>query len=178
MRFLFFLILLEFPIAASEFRFGRRVETRLRAALQDKIPRLGDRYFHSRLTSDMAERNHSIHHLRLLPPLGGLLIRFFFELVLTVAGIIWLDPKSAPLAILAGALALGIPLAAQPLLLERELRVRSHVAGLSRFYLDALLGSRSFAGPRRRALTSQGARIAARPVGGRPPFASERAGGR
>ena len=138
--FTLFLIVLEFPIAASEFRFGRRLETRLRAAVQAKIPRLGDRYFRSRLTSDMAERNHSVHNLRLLPPLGGLLIRFFFEIVLTVAGIIWLDPTSAPLALLAGALALGIPLAAQPLLLERELRVRSHVAGLSRFYLDALLG--------------------------------------
>ena len=34
----------------------------------------------------------------------------------------------------------GLPLAAQPLLAVRNLRLRSHTGGLSRFYLDALLG--------------------------------------
>jgi len=135
-----FLVLLEIPIAVSELRFGRRLELRLRAAFQKKIPLLGDRYFHSRLMSDMTERNHSIHHLRMLPPLGSLVVRYFFELSLTVVAISWLAPASAPFAILAGALAVGVPLLAQPLLVERELRVRNHVAGLSRFYLDALLG--------------------------------------
>lgn len=135
-----FLALLEIPIAVSELRFGRRLEMRLRTAFQAKIPLLGDRYFHSRLTSDMAERNHSVHHLRTLPPLGALVVRYFFELVLTVIAIVWLAPGSALLALLAGSLAIAIPLAAQPLLMERELRVRNHLAGLSRFYLDALLG--------------------------------------
>ena len=135
-----FLVLLEIPIALSELRFGRRLELRLRTAFQTKIPLLGDRYFRSRLTSDMAERNHSIHHLRTLPPLGSLVVRYVFELWLTVGAISWLAPASAPLAFLAGALAMGVPLLAQPLLLERELRVRNHVGGLSRFYLDALLG--------------------------------------
>lgn len=37
-------------------------------------------------------------------------------------------------------MALGLPLAAQPLLAERDFRVRSHNGALSRFYLDALLG--------------------------------------
>ncbi len=128
-----FLVLLEIPIAVSELRFGRRLEMRLRAAFQTKIPLLGDRFFHSRLTSDMAERNHSVHHLRTLPPLGSSVVRYSFELMLTVIAISWLAPGSAPLAFLAGALAIGIPLAAQPLLVERELRVRNHVAGLSRF---------------------------------------------
>jgi len=138
--FAVFLVLLEIPIAVSELRLGRRLEARLRAAFQTKIPLLGDRYFHSRLTSDMAERHHSVHNLRVLPSLGALVVRYFFELILTVAAIIWLEPTSAPLAILAGVLVVGVPLAAQPLLLERELRVRNHVGGLSRFYLDALLG--------------------------------------
>ena len=34
----------------------------------------------------------------------------------------------------------GLPLLAQPLLKERDLRVRSHVGALGRFYLDAFLG--------------------------------------
>jgi len=38
------------------------------------------------------------------------------------------------------ALAVGLPLAVQPLFVELDLRVRNHTGALSRFYLDALLG--------------------------------------
>jgi ABC-type bacteriocin/lantibiotic exporter with double-glycine peptidase domain len=138
--FLVALLLLEFPIATGLLRLGRHLEARLRLAFLAKIPHLGDRYFQSRLTSDMAERCHTAHTLRLLPDLGGRLLRSTFELVLTTIGIAWLDPASAPLAVLAAAFVLGLPLLAQPLLKERDLRVRSHVAALGRFYLDAFLG--------------------------------------
>lgn len=134
------LLLLELPITAAVLRFGRRLESRLRMAFLEKIPRLGDRYFHSRLTSDMAERSHSVHRLRILPDLGGQLLRSTFELILTTAGIVWLDPASAPIAITIATLAVALPLAAQSKLVEQDLRVRSHAGALSRFYLDALLG--------------------------------------
>ncbi|MDQ3624710.1 MAG: ATP-binding cassette domain-containing protein, partial [Verrucomicrobiota bacterium] len=138
--FLIALLLLELPIAAGLLRAGRRLEVRLRVAFLEKIPRLIDRYFQSRLTADMAERSHSVHTLRLLPELGGQFLRFGFELVLTTAGIIWLDPASAPLVLFAAAFSLGLPLFANPLLTERDLRIRTHTGALSRFYLDALLG--------------------------------------
>ena len=134
------LLLLELGITGGVLRAGRQLEVRLRMAFLAKIPRLGDRYFHSRLTSDMAERSHSLHRIRLLPELGGQLLLVSCELVLTTAGIAWLDPASAPLAILTAALAIGVPLTAQPLLAERDFRVRTHVGALSRFYLDTLLG--------------------------------------
>jgi ATP-binding cassette subfamily B protein len=126
--------------AAGLWRLGRHLEARLRIAFLQKIPRLSDRYFQSRLTSDMAERCHSVQTLRLLPSLGGQFMRSTFELACTTAGIIWLDPASAPLALVIAALAVGLPLAAQPFLTERDLRARSHAGALSRFYLDALLG--------------------------------------
>jgi ATP-binding cassette subfamily B protein len=88
----------------------------------------------------MAERSHSVQALRLLPGLGGQLMRSIFELALTTAGIAWLDRASAPLAVLAAVLSVTLPLASQPLLAERDLRVRSHASALGRFYLDALLG--------------------------------------
>jgi ABC-type bacteriocin/lantibiotic exporter with double-glycine peptidase domain len=131
---------LDLPIAAGLLRLGRHLEARLRIAFLEKLPRLHDRYFQSRLTSDMAERSHNVQALRLLPGLGGQLMRSTFELALTTAGIAWLAPASAPLAALAAALAAGFSLIAQPLLAERDLRVRSHAGALSRFYLDALLG--------------------------------------
>jgi ABC-type bacteriocin/lantibiotic exporter with double-glycine peptidase domain len=134
------LLFLEFPIAASLLRMGRRLELRLRMAFLTKIPQLVDRYFQSRLTSDMAERSHAVHGLRLLPELAGGFVRSSFELLLTTTGIIWLAPASAPMALLAVLVAVGVPLLANPLLTERDLRVRTHVGALSRFYLDALLG--------------------------------------
>lgn len=134
------LLMLEFPLAAVLLRIGRCLELRLRLAFLQKIPLLGDRYFKSRLTSDMAERSHSIHQIRHVSELGGQLTRSAFELLLTTAGIVWLDPRSAPWAIASAACALLLPLAAQPPLMERDLRVRSHLGALSRFYLDALLG--------------------------------------
>ncbi|HEV8038510.1 MAG TPA: ATP-binding cassette domain-containing protein [Bryobacteraceae bacterium] len=134
------LLLLEIPLVSSLLRLGRHLETRLRLAFLNKIPRLGDRYFQSRLKSDMAERSHSIHQIRRLPELGGQLLRYAFEIVFTTAGIIWLDPRSAPIAILAAIAAVAIPLLSQPVLIERDLRLRTHSGALSHFYLDALLG--------------------------------------
>jgi ATP-binding cassette subfamily B protein len=134
------LLLLEIPLTTSLLQLGRRLEIRLRLAFLEKIPRLGDRYFHSRLKSDMAERSHSIHLIRRLPELGGQLLRYSFEIVFTTAAIIWIDPSAAPIAMLAAIAALAIPLASQPLLLERDLRLRTHAGALTHFYLDALLG--------------------------------------
>ncbi len=134
------LLILELPLTDALLRVGRRVEARLRILFLEKLPRLGDRYFQSRLTSDMAERSHSLYLLRLLPGMGGQLIRIGFTLVLTTAGVWWLDPGSAPLAILSAVTGLALPLLTQSFLAESDLRVRTHQAGLGRFYLDALLG--------------------------------------
>ncbi|MFQ5351031.1 MAG: cysteine peptidase family C39 domain-containing protein, partial [Thermoanaerobaculia bacterium] len=138
--FLAALLLLEWPVARGVLRLGRQLESRLRMAFLAKIPRLGDRYFRSRLTSDLAARCHNVHRLRLLPELGEGVGRTVFELFLTTAAIVWLDPGSLPLALGAAVAALVLPLLALPWLTERDLREREHAAALSRFYLDALLG--------------------------------------
>ncbi len=138
--FVITLFLLELPIAATVLRFGRRLETRLRIAFLEKIPRLGAHYFHSRLTSDMTQRAHDLRQLRTLPNLGVTFLRLSFQIILTAASIIWLEPNSAPLAILATIVAIGLSFATQPILAERDMRLRTHIGALSRFYLDALLG--------------------------------------
>lgn len=134
------LLLLEIPICSLAMRLGRQLETRLRSAFLEKIPRLGDRYFQSRLTSDMAERSHAMYRLRHLPDLMRQLLRTFFELCVTSAGIIWLEPASLPWVLAIAVAALLPSIAAQSILAERDLRARSHAAGLTRFYLDAMLG--------------------------------------
>lgn len=134
------LLLLEWPLVAGLLRSGRHLEGRLRLAFLRKIPRLGDQYFRSRLTSDMAERSHAVHLLRVLPDIGGRFLRAVFEITLTTAGIIWLDPASAALACTVTIVAICLPLISQPFLSHLDMRVRTHGGALSRFYLDALLG--------------------------------------
>lgn len=134
------ILLLDLSSFTGELRLGRRLESGLRRAFQRQISRLSDRYFGSRLVSDMAERQHSLHQLRKVPKLGRQILREGVELLLTTAAILWLAPKTAPIALAALLASIGIPLLAQPLLFERDSRVRSHLGGLSRFYLDALLG--------------------------------------
>jgi ATP-binding cassette subfamily B protein len=109
-------------------------------ALLEKIPRLHDRYFQSRPISDMAERGHAIHQIRLLPRLAGLLVRAALALVFTAGAIVWVDPGAAPAALAATGCALALPLLFHPLLRELDLRVRTHAGALGRFYLDSLLG--------------------------------------
>lgn len=146
------LSLIEWPVARGLWAQGRRLEIRLRQAFLQKLPRLGDRYFQSRPLSNMAESSHLLHWLRLLPGHGGQVIRCLCELVATVAGVIWLYPSSAPLVIVLAFLMLALPLACQPILLEKDLRMRGHAGGLARFYLDALLGLSAI-----RAHTAEGA---------------------
>ena len=134
------LLSLELPMMAGLLRLGRQLEVRLRLAFLEKIPRLGDRYFQSRPTLDMAERSHAVHQVRLLPVLGGQCVQLLCEVILITIGIIWLTPSSAPVAILAAVCTVGLPFAVQPFLTEHDLRVRTHARALGRFYLDALLG--------------------------------------
>jgi ABC-type bacteriocin/lantibiotic exporter with double-glycine peptidase domain len=134
------LLLLEIPLSLGFLRIGRRLETRLRVAFLEKLPKLGDRYFRSRLTSDMTDRIHSVHQLKGFPQLGSNLVRSCFELLLTTGGLIWLSPSSAPLALSVAAVSIIMPLFSQSFLTERDLKVRSHGGAISRFYLDALLG--------------------------------------
>lgn len=119
---------------------GRRLEAAFRMRLLQKLARLADHYFQSRLLSDMAGRAHAIHVLRGFPVLAGQLLRTAAELLVTAAGIAWLDRPSAPLALTAVAAVVAIPLLAQRRLQEDDLRLRTHAGALMRFHLDALLG--------------------------------------
>ena len=135
------LLMLELPLSVGTLHLGRRLELRLRLAFLDKIPRLGDRYFRSRLVSDMAQRCHGIHQVRSVPALAVTLLRATAELLVTLAGLMWLAPRTSPLIVLAGGLAVAVPLLAQRSLLDADRRMRDFDGMLSGYYLDALRGS-------------------------------------
>ena len=134
------LLLFEIPMFATGLCLGRQIENRLRVLFLEKIPRLGDRYFQSRLTSDMAERSHATHRLRQLPDQARQLLSALAQMAATAVGIVWLEPSSAPFVLATCAAAVVPIFGAQALLAERDLRTRNHAAGLTRFYLDAMLG--------------------------------------
>ncbi|MDB5880745.1 MAG: hypothetical protein JWP43_623, partial [Ramlibacter sp.] len=134
------LLVIELPIAFEVVRIGRKLEARLRMALLEKLPHLSDRYFHSRPISDMAERSHRMHLTRLVPGLALHFLQALFDLTFTMIGIALIDAASLPIAFAIALIALVVPMALQPLLNERDLRVRNHAGALHVFYLDALLG--------------------------------------
>jgi ATP-binding cassette subfamily B protein len=140
LAFLGAFLCVELPLFFGVAGLGRRLEARLRMAFLAKIPRLGDRYFSSRPTSDMAERSHTVHALRSLPQVALQLISSSAELVITTLGLAWLDPRHALVAVTAGLAGVALPLLTLPPVTERDLRVRVHTGSLMRFYLDALLG--------------------------------------
>ncbi|HET7545308.1 MAG TPA: ATP-binding cassette domain-containing protein [Polyangiaceae bacterium] len=127
--------------AQGALSLGRWLELRMRSRFLLKVPRLDDRYFQARAISDMAMRAHAVRLLRDLPALALELVRLMAAVLFTVSAIAWLYPGSALLALAAALVACVLPLALQPLFVERDLRVREMATGLARFYLDALLGA-------------------------------------
>ncbi len=134
------MLLLEVPIAATVLVAGRKLENKLRLKFALKIPLLNDRYFQSRLASDMAQRAHTAEQLRDIPEMGAQLLRLCFELFFTVAAIAWLYPSVVVQALIAGLVAFIVPLLGQQLMREADFRWRNQGAAISRFFLDALLG--------------------------------------
>ncbi|MFN8495349.1 MAG: ATP-binding cassette domain-containing protein [Caldilineaceae bacterium] len=140
LAFTLIMLVLEFSVTHTVLRLGRQLETRLRITLLEKIPRLGDRYFHSRLTADMAYRAYDLRQLRTLPDLGARFLRICSQLLFTLCGILWLDPASLLPTLVVLVAVSAVAWLSQPLLAAQDIRVRTHSSALSRFYLDALLG--------------------------------------
>jgi len=140
LAFVVIVLMIKLPIVLETLRHGRQLEARLRMGLLRKLPRLNDRYFQSRPITDMADRNHNIYAIRNVPGMGLEFVQSAFELVLTLLGVMLIAPDTAAMATVLVLVAMAIPLAVQPLLNERDLRVRNHAGALHGFYLDALLG--------------------------------------
>lgn len=133
-------LLFEFRLSSGLLRLGRHLEVRFRVAFAEKLPKLNDRYFHSRPVSDMAERSHAIRHLRMLPKLFGMIGQTTAGLVLTAGAIALFDPSSGLLAAMAAATAILLPLAFGPWLTELDMRIRTLAGSLNQFYFDAMQG--------------------------------------
>ncbi|MGQ4806999.1 Vitamin B12 import ATP-binding protein BtuD [Candidatus Entotheonellaceae bacterium PAL068K] len=139
--FLILLVLRDVFIFSTSLHLGRRIETRLRMAFLEKIPRLSNDYFSSRPIADLVQRAFSIEEIRGLPSGSVELLEQTFLLLFTAVGIIWLDPGSTVTVLLAIAVYFGIILRlAFPIIVQRNLHVRLQVNNLQRYPLDAMQG--------------------------------------
>jgi ABC-type bacteriocin/lantibiotic exporter with double-glycine peptidase domain len=134
------LLVLDIVLALGAAGFGRRLDVGLRRTLLGRLPLLPDRYLRSRPTSDLAERAHRLHQLRDLPGLGVELVRTLVEIIAVTVAITWIDHSAGLPAAIAALTAIAAAAVAQPLLVERDLRQRSHSGALARFFLDGMLG--------------------------------------
>ncbi|WP_375758776.1 ATP-binding cassette domain-containing protein [Corallococcus exercitus] len=133
-------MLIQIPISLGLLGIGRRLEVRLRKAYFEKLPEMEDRYFQSRLASDMASRTHNIQAMRSLPPLLAQALVLSLEVASITAALIWAAPHAWHIVLALAAVTLLVPLVAQKLLFEPDLRVQMHSGALSGFTLNALVG--------------------------------------
>ncbi len=134
------LLLIQVPISLGLLAIGRGLEVRLRKAYFEKLPKTEDRYFQSRLASDMASRCHNIQTMRTLPALIAQSATISLEVLSTAAALVWAAPGAWGIALGLAAATLFFPLLAQKLFFEPDMRVQTHAGALSGFILNALLG--------------------------------------
>jgi ABC-type bacteriocin/lantibiotic exporter with double-glycine peptidase domain len=134
------LLSIQVPISLGLLGIGRRLEVRLRKAYFEKLPKTEDRYFQSRLASDMASRCHNIQAMRALPALIAQGITLSLEVLTTAAALVWAAPGAWSIALGLAAATLFLPLLAQGVFFEPDMRVQTHAGALSSFILNALLG--------------------------------------
>ncbi len=134
------LLLIQIPISLGLLGIGRRLEVRLRKAYFEKLPQMEDRYFQSRLASDMASRTHNIQAMRSLPLVLAQGITVSLEVFSITAALIWAAPDAWRIVLALCAVTLCVPLLAQRLLFEPDLRVQMQSGALSGFTLNALIG--------------------------------------
>ncbi|MEM9555816.1 MAG: ATP-binding cassette domain-containing protein [Acidobacteriota bacterium] len=132
---------LELALATGARRLGRDLELTLRTSFLRSIPGLGDRFFASRLRSDIAERAHSVVGLRELPSHLAELVGAAAGLLATTAALAWFFPDSAWLAALLATISVLVPWLGRTALDEQAASLRAYAGSLSNVMLDALAGA-------------------------------------
>jgi ABC-type bacteriocin/lantibiotic exporter with double-glycine peptidase domain len=131
---------IQIPLSLGLLGVGRRLEVRLRQAYFEKLPQTEDRYFQSRLASDMASRCHAIQAIRTLPALVAQGSAIGLELLATAGALLWVAPAEWRTTLALALVTLLLPLLAQWSFFEPDMRAQAHAGALSGFVLNALLG--------------------------------------
>jgi ABC-type bacteriocin/lantibiotic exporter with double-glycine peptidase domain len=138
--FVMLISLLDRVTHGDTLRVARHLELRLRQTFLEKLPRLGMRYFGSRLGSDMAERGHEIQYIHDLPLTLRQLILSSAQLVVLVIALILLYPSGAPITLAAGIGTVVLSYVSHKLITDHNMRVTTFTGILTQWALEALRG--------------------------------------
>jgi ABC-type bacteriocin/lantibiotic exporter with double-glycine peptidase domain len=132
--------ILNVPLQLTVQRISRRLEDQFRIALYEKLPRLKDEYFSSRLLSDLIERSHSVASIENIPSIMVNLIQTLTRLLVIYLGLIYLVPEATLWISLFTGACIIIPFIAQQILSQKDMVTRTLAGTLTRHYSNALLG--------------------------------------
>lgn len=136
-------VVLELPIAQLTLSLGRQLEAQFRIALFEKLPKIHDPYFRTRLLTDMARRSHKLYQLRNLPAFGVALLQQGALVLFTLAGLLWLDFAVGLMACLLVVAILLLSSFWQKLLQDSVSRAHNQTGLINMFYFDSLKGLRA-----------------------------------
>ena len=131
---------LNIPLQLSVQRISRRLEDQFRISLYEKLPRLKDEYFASRLLSDLIERSHSVASIENIPTIVVSLIQSITRMLLVFLGLIYIAPNEWLRLSLFMLTCLFVPFVAQQVLSQKDMVTRTLAGTLTRHYSNALLG--------------------------------------
>lgn len=143
LAFILLSIAIEIPIAKGALSLGRQIEIQFRIHLFNKIPRIHDPYFRSRLLTDMANRSHKLYVLRVLPSYLINTLQLVSLIIFTLVGIWWLDPLSGAATSLMVLALMCATLFSQQVLSELETRAETQSGVINLLYFDTLKGLKS-----------------------------------
>lgn len=142
MVFLFIVLstLMELPITQMTLTLGRQLESQFRITLFNKIPKIHDPYFRSRLLTDMARRSHRLYLLRYLPAFAVSALQQTSLVIFTLIGILWLDVVAGLFACAMATLLLIASVFWQKRLHDSVAISETQAGVINMFYFDSLKG--------------------------------------
>jgi ATP-binding cassette subfamily B protein len=134
------LMAVELGLAGAARRAGRCLEAALGRLWLSCLGNLDDRFFSTRLTSDLLRSSHALARLREAPALALDALRAAAQVAACSLAIVWLDRQAWPWAAALAAAATLLPLAAVPALRRHDLSWDRRAAAVDGDYLDIRRG--------------------------------------
>ncbi|NQZ06770.1 MAG: ATP-binding cassette domain-containing protein [Algicola sp.] len=121
-------------------KIARHLEDQFRIAMYEKLPKLKDEYYASRLLPDLIERCHSVTAIAKTPKVVVDSLMAMVRITIIFIGLLYISPDDAPFLIVFFFFCLALPILAKNILSQKDLVARTLAGTLTRHYSNALLG--------------------------------------
>ncbi len=121
-------------------KIARHLEDQFRIAMYEKLPKLKDEYYASRLLPDLIERCHSVTAIAKTPKVVVDSLMAFIRIAIIFTGLLYISPGDAPFLLVFFFFCLALPMIAKNILSQKDMVARTLAGTLTRHYSNALLG--------------------------------------